>query len=311
MKAILQLLVLIPSISFAQLVQDGLIGHWSFNGNGYDSTSYGNDFDIYGASYLKNRNGDLASAISFDGVDDYGIMSHNNQLDMDGLKDNYTIQYWLKSSEPFIEKASPRILEKGNTSGKGYPFSFQVQLTNDSLNLSGIIYSGSDLVLLSYKDGAFDGEWHLISFVVDNSKKYVYGYIDTTLFDSAKIDISGIAANTEELRIGNNYEGTRPYKGLLDDLLIYDRALSLKEVLQNFNDGVATKIGYVEPKTKFRMSGNTIQLDYSGELKIFDVSGKVIYLNSAYNSEPIQLFGLDSGVYFFTLENGEVIKVKK
>jgi len=102
------------------------------------------------------------------------------------------------------------------------------------------IHNGRCCVSSSYsigindKDGIKMKEWHMLSFVYNNNKMYVY--IDgklSNISEENKFYIDEI--NTQQLQIGiGQSEVWYPYHGLIDNLRIYNRALNEKEIKELF-----------------------------------------------------------------------------
>jgi hypothetical protein len=71
-------MVLVSATAHADLLT-GLVGNWSFNyGDARDETGNGNNGTVYGAVLAADRFGNLNSAYSFDGVNDYISIPHDN-----------------------------------------------------------------------------------------------------------------------------------------------------------------------------------------------------------------------------------------
>ena len=224
-------MLFMPLFGFGQIVTDGLVGHWSFDGNGNDKTSIGNDGVISGAVFINDRFSENAKAIEFDGIDDYIEIPNSSEIEFDGANDNYTVCFWLKSFRPYKTIENARIVEKGNT-GDGYPFS--ITGNKDSV-MEALIWDKTTVTSLIFGD-VFDGSWHMVSMIVDNSSGFVFAYVDGVKIDSVANLAAGDAKNNETIKLGNNAWSDRPYQGKLDELLIYNKALSPKEVMKNFND---------------------------------------------------------------------------
>jgi len=74
-----------------------------------------------------------------------------------------------------------------------------------------------------------DGQWHLLSFVRDTVANEIRIYVDgieDAMFPSAGSNVT----LTPTYRIGNSPGGTDPWEGTLDELAIFDRALSPDEI---------------------------------------------------------------------------------
>ncbi len=102
MKRTLLLLALLFLASKATLAQvpsyvpsNGLVGWWPFNGNANDESGNGNHGTaMNGVALTSDRNGNLNSAYSFDGVDDY-IYTSNFFFD---ASSNFTFSVWINSN---------------------------------------------------------------------------------------------------------------------------------------------------------------------------------------------------------------------
>lgn len=116
------------------------------------------------------------------------------------------------------------IIAKSAASGNTGPFKMQVEDTTDELR--GIINDNSD-------DGATG-----ISAAVWTFFAMVYDSVDKTLYvnavqDATEADAGGdITTNADPLKLGAVDSGTniREWDGLLDDIRVYTRALSLAEL---------------------------------------------------------------------------------
>lgn len=73
---------------------DGLVAYYPFNGNADDESVNTNNGTVHGATLTTDRFGNANSAYSFDGLDDYIMISSSSSLDIRG---NLTISAWVQS----------------------------------------------------------------------------------------------------------------------------------------------------------------------------------------------------------------------
>ncbi len=90
---------LIITLGFSQapsyVPANGLVGWWPFNENANDESGNGNNGTVNGATLTTDRNGNVNSAYSFDGVDDF------NEIDVNSyLQNGLTISVWIVSNLP-------------------------------------------------------------------------------------------------------------------------------------------------------------------------------------------------------------------
>jgi hypothetical protein len=76
-------------------LQQGLVAYYPFNGNANDESGNGNDGTVNGATLTEDRFGNVNSAYSFDGVDDFIISSS----DLPFGNSNRTISVWINISD--------------------------------------------------------------------------------------------------------------------------------------------------------------------------------------------------------------------
>jgi hypothetical protein len=76
-----------------------------------------------------------------------------------------------------------------------------------------------------------DNEWHHVAGTMRQSgSDYIYSiYVDGQL-DNAVTNSTGLTATTHGWAIGARYDGSWTYRGLVEDVRIYDRALSDSEI---------------------------------------------------------------------------------
>jgi hypothetical protein len=207
-----------------------LAGHWKLDeglgttasdssGNGHTGTL------INGPAWTT---GGINYALSFDGVDDYVHVPHATALDAYPL----SIAVWTKTAATgangIVNKYVP-----GSRNG------YQVFASSGNLcawyfkDASNYIWDGTGCSLPV--PGYNDNQWHHVVFVVDASggKIYVDGLEKAS---RAWTGAAGTTSTTQDLSLGR-YPGTAtPYfPGSLDDVRIYNGALTAAEVLALYN----------------------------------------------------------------------------
>ena len=218
-------------------LNDGLVAYYPFNGNVNDESGNGNNGTINGAKLTADRFGNVDSAYSFVARGDsmYGTGDYieiNNSSSLNLGKNDFTFVAWIKTTR----KGGAKILSKGQSNClTGYAFQ------TDSLASGGdadyftawSVSSGRCLPRSVSKGIVNDGKWHLLVGVVKRSNSQMYyidGELDTIDYNSPPADD---ISNNNNLRIGlcDRY-GNRPFDGMIDDIRIYNRALSASEVQQ-------------------------------------------------------------------------------
>jgi hypothetical protein len=208
---------LIPVTTHA-LPTDGLIAYYPFIGNANDGSSNGNDGIVYGATLTTDRFGNPDSAYNFDGVDDYIEVAASSNLD---ITDEITIAAWVRIEQPGgYGFPQHYVVDSRDGSGGGYG----LNIDTDRLQM-GVGDHWADLPL------TFEaGSWHHLTGTYDGSEIIVY--IDG--FETTSVSYGGweIKSSSEPLYIGQRYTFNERFDGIIDDVCIYDRALSETEIQQ-------------------------------------------------------------------------------
>jgi len=194
-----------------------LVGYWPLNdvenapvedisGNGNDGTVQG---DVSAVS------GQVANAALFDGTDDYIQTSYTPSL-----SDSLSIVAWV--SVPTTKSGRRQIVSPDDA---GFDWSLLYDENNNwALFHGGGVLSGPSVT--TGKATQVAGVWD-----IENSETRLY--IDGNRKKTGPIS-TGSTTNT--LRIGDNPDFNENFNGWIDDVRIYDRALSDTEVADLYNE---------------------------------------------------------------------------
>ena len=192
-----------------------LVQHWPFDGDATNAVSGGVDATVSGATLTTDRNGIANSAYYFDGTDD--------KMEASGAADfgtsSFTANLWVCSTK---SSGYGNLLRTDN----GYSTNgWLVRFNNGKLEIwEGRSAGRSYVSTNTYSDGL----WHMVSYVRDVENhvgklyvdgSYVGGYTDT---DN---NVTG------PLKFGTFGSGEY-YQGKMDDVSLYNRALSASEVAE-------------------------------------------------------------------------------
>jgi hypothetical protein len=201
----------------------GLVAYYPFNGNALDESGNGNDGTVNGAVLRADRHGTSNKAYQFDGLDDYiNIPNHASlEIPTGGL----TISAWIYKKG---KGAGVTVLTKGNGAANNYDYALHAN-TGNQIAYAWITYRKKHNDAKTGNDTYQPGMWQHVAVVhVSGSiiEFYVNGLQGHTVSSSATRANGG-----DELRIGrqtSNHGGS--FDGLIDDIRIYNRALSADEV---------------------------------------------------------------------------------
>lgn len=211
--------------------ESGLLAYWDFNeGSGsvvVDKTSNHNDGTNYGAVYSSDtpiiHN---TSSIHFDGIDDYIEIPHNPSFNFS----QFTIEAWFKwkalKQPPFIISKDDGNFEIHLNSDKWVRF----QPTAGS-QIDGNINSIDTMI------------WTHIACVfnpINNTGKTYINGIETGYQQQTGLNLP-IAPNSSPISIGRRTFNSNPdlfFNGNLDEIRIWDYALTQSEIRENMNQSL-------------------------------------------------------------------------
>ena len=223
----------------------GLVSHWPAEGNADDIVGSNNGTLHNGARFAPGKVGE---AFKFDGVNDYVEVPDSPELRTLGY--NLTVALWMN---PRPQGGTPdvTVIRKGigcNDPGWGLTFG------DFSDGKAGLFFQAWDGEVRSW--GAFSsdilaGNWHHIVATADGTDAKIY--VDGELADQGPIDqtisIETLTPITIGANKGNCSEYHNFYKGLIDEIQIYNRALDDSEIQAIFGDTIPPRcevIGVVD-----------------------------------------------------------------
>lgn len=198
----------------------GLVGHWTFDDGKGSRVRDFSGRDCHGlirggAKWVEGR---IGGALEFDGKDDFVLILNESNFDLTG---SVTVSAWIqvksftKPWQAIVTKGDRawRLHRANDTKAAGFACS------DLSRNQVGDLYGKKEIA---------DGEWHHVVGVLDGTKVSIFvdGVLDVTADSSPNISV-----NDYSVLIGANEQiGDRLFHGLIDDVRIYDRALSMEEL---------------------------------------------------------------------------------
>ena len=195
-------------------------------GNGHDATAFGS------AAKATSHDGSTAAQLKENG--DYFVVKNADELNFTA-KDSYTISFWYSFDENTSFSKWPCVLNKGFTSSSKE--CYLVTIANSSSS-KGVYFtvSAQDIrgnVNLEASDDTELNQWHHFVVVQDAAQGTITTYVDGIRGEF--VNYPSDASTPTDLFIGAMGEkvGQRQFLGKLDDIQIYDCALS-ESYIQGF-----------------------------------------------------------------------------
>lgn len=300
MKKIIFIIPLFLSLpAFCQIPTNGLIGYWPFNGNSLDESG-NNHHAVNGWKYTVNYT-----------TDRFGAASKAYSADSTHLKVPYSSAFDFKTGDKFsislwayypphdfgffgevFTKGSPGI--EPNPAIGTYGISFY-DTPKYVIQPAGII---SDVIFQKNR-------WYHLAYIYNGDS--ILTFINGTPDLKVKANITQSPTDMTIGKMGQYFKG-----GKLDDIAIYNRALSISEINKLYS-AAPTAVS----ETINNLNTISIVLDHSGNyqvrantpiknIKVYNVNGSLVKESS--NSS---VSGLPAGFYIFYISTKEgVVKSK-
>ncbi|MHC4158981.1 MAG: LamG domain-containing protein [Planctomycetota bacterium] len=231
--AVVGFLVLCGSALAADANDPNLIAHWKFD-EGSGTTAYDSAGDNDGT--LVNgpvwTTGQIGGALEFDGTNDYVVISNEENFDF-GSDIDFTISLWIKA--PSDIPTWMRIVDKCRA---GHPPYEGIQLVRHQGDAVFAVLDSGPSVWSWGNSDVSDDNWHFVTVVADRDGDLQI-YHNGVLEDSDPLAIVGNINNNVPLAIGRSMDYNGQYlNATIDELRIYNRALSAEEIWQLYFDGL-------------------------------------------------------------------------
>ena len=198
-----------------------------------DSSGYGNHGNLKpgpAPNYPSWVDGKFGKALSFDGVDDY--VNCGNATSLDGFT-AFTVEAWV-NADVVLKDKNEVIVGKG---WEGADDAYNLSWDHTDVGMHFIVKTNVGEKYVTALNPPIISGWHHIVGVYDGSsiKIYINGSLDNSLSHSGTV-----LAIPTVLTIGNlNPTNTAHLLGgLIDEVRIYNRALSAAEIQKHYAEGL-------------------------------------------------------------------------
>ena len=315
----------------------GLVGYWPFCGNANDDSGNGNNGTVNGATLTNDRFGNANSAYNFNGTNNFIELVNSAQLDN---MNDFSISTWYQvnnTSPQFQFLVSKDLM--GDPPNGDWDFYVNYNKVKFDITINTNNNSGTQSSLI------LPNTWNHALITRNSSSGLINIYINGILENSFTGYI-GPYSNTQKMNFGRQGSSNQHFlNGKLDDIGIWNRALTPSEVTQLFNqnqcftnttvtDTLIINVGqlsYTNPiayanniiiapnpaSTQININFNNITNLNGGTLKIINSLGQEVattpITTSGTNSTMQLATWGGTGMYFVQIINpqGQIVDIKK
>ena len=197
---------------------EGIVGYWPLDGNGDDKSGNGNDAKLAkGARWVDN--GWVNGAVEVDGGGGHVVVDNSFELTTDTITVIARIKGWKT------------IDWSGIVVGRSRTSFWMGVAANNTLTY---VWNNNSAQTWGWQGGPEipQEEWALVAIAIEPNKATAYIYHEASGKLDAKVnDIPHIEQTVMNLKFGwDECCGARYFKGLIDEVMVYDRTLSADEI---------------------------------------------------------------------------------
>jgi hypothetical protein len=264
-------MILVFSSVYADVISDQkphLVAYYPFDGNAKDQSGNNNHGSLFGDLELTaDRFGTPNRAYRFEGRGGGIWINQSDSLNLANFSRGYTVAAWIK---PQVKSSGYQNIISKQFSRPGYPpdmhAAFFIRLNGSRLEAGHVNLDGSDVVFYSSKTLS-NNTWYHVAVTWKNSTPnerviYVNGKRDPGhggmargLFTSGRD--GGVSIGHLRLHETNKWH----YKGTIDEVRIYKRALSQAEVQQIMGEADSDGDGVIDNLDNCRNDPNPASAD--------------------------------------------------
>lgn len=214
---------------------DGLVALWHMNNDWLDSSGNGKNGTAYAGATFDTTNKKLGVAAgSFDGIDDYVSVPDNDVFDFGGS--NFTISAWIYRRD---NTTNHNIISKTDIT---VPLSGWVWSTGSTPSNTMYFVYGAGHIRLDSTKLLYENTWYHV--VIRRSGGTLYFYADGLGAGSAAIGTITNITNQVLFASRQLTEAIGEFsKVFIDELAIWNRAITTDEIAQLYNSGNGMEIG--------------------------------------------------------------------
>ncbi len=212
-------------------INNGLVAWYPFNGNANDESGNGNNGNVYGSSLSVDRFGNENGCYSFNGAENYIYINASSSLNT-ATNLSTTINTWVNVMDYNYD--NPSLIYYG----VDYSQPTFCNIIDDSLVRAanylwqlpyGNCYSSTKII---------PNEWYFVSYVYDKQNSLIKVYVNGVFENQTSYTVTNPVNPHLEFGRDPYGGGSQFFNGKLDDIRIFNRALTDNEIQKLYFEGL-------------------------------------------------------------------------
>jgi hypothetical protein len=232
---------------------NGLVGWWPFNGNAQDESGNGNNGTVNGATLTADRFGNANKAYSFNGLDDYLQIMNSPSLDFT----NGTINLWFNTINQNISTliCKNSFQDATNESWHIYINENSAGTTNFATKHNSFCSPGLGWEINSSSSFNIFSNSNMLTALVKTDTTFIF--LNGNLINSFPVS-NQIDNCLGDIQIARHWaDDPRYYSGIIDDIGIWNRALTPQEISDLYNSTNCANDLTISPSINTIQTGGT------------------------------------------------------
>jgi hypothetical protein len=204
----------------------GLRGHWTFDGANMVDLSGQDGHGTLSGSPTFTTSGRFGGGLTLDGVNDYANVPHSDAVNIGGR--GLTVMAWwrIESTGDYQCLVSKNVAD-GSHAAPYFNYNLGCYPAPKYPRFYVALTGGSSVDAVGPTELASGALYHVAGVCDDASVRL---YVDGVLVDTEATGGDTIRQSTSSLRIGSHGNGGEYGKGIVDDVRVYNRALTAAEI---------------------------------------------------------------------------------
>ncbi len=317
---------------------NGLVGWYPFSGNANDQSGNGNNGTVTGATLTTDRFGNSNTSYSFNGTSNYITATLTSSLNTNNIN-GITLSAWCNLNSLTTVSSILNIFDASTLKTYGIKYDGPTSPVFNGVN--GIDGSPATMSLNGI-DNPTINKWYNVVLTCDYSNNSSKLFVNGILQRQSTVVLNRPVLTTVRIGAWVPLNGNWVCNGKLDDIGVWNRALTQQEITNLYNGNICYKSISVTDTLIINVKRTSLNpLAYTNTIKVYpnptkdkitidngDLTKMTGYSIKIYNSIGQQLFqsnitqqqfSLDitqwggNGLYFMELKdnNGNIIDIKK